>query len=165
MSKRSKLDIVVGFLSMLGLAAIAFLALKAANLASFSEADTYRVTARFDNIGGLKRRAPVRSSGVVVGRVASIELDGRSFQSIVAMDLKRGVVFPRDSSARIQTAGLLGDQYIGLDAGADSVMLAAGDAIAHTQSALVLEQMLGQLLFSGAADEADTPPATTGSKR
>ena len=152
MSKRSTRDIVVGFFSMLGLAAIVFLALKAANLASFSESDSYRVTARFDNIGGLKRRAPVRSAGVVVGRVASIELDSKRFLGVVTMDLKRGMVFPKDTSASIQTAGLLGDQYIGLEPGADPGFLVAGDTIAHTQSAVVLEQLLGQLLFSGSTE-------------
>jgi len=149
---KTKLETLVGLFVLLGLAALVFVALKAANLTSFSGGDTYRVEARFDNIGGLKPRAPVRSAGVVVGRVAAIQLDPKSFQGVVALDIQRGYEFPKDSSAKILTAGLLGDQYVGLEPGGDTANLAAGGVIKQTQSAVVLENLIGQFLFNKAAD-------------
>lgn len=151
MSKRT-IEILVGLFVLLGLAALLFVALKAANLTSFSNGDTYQVSARFDNIGGLKPRAPVRSAGVVVGRVTAIGLDPKTFQGVVTLDIDRGFQFPKDSSAKILTAGLLGDQYVGLEPGGDEKNLAAGDVIKQTQSAVVLENLIGQFLFSKAAD-------------
>jgi phospholipid/cholesterol/gamma-HCH transport system substrate-binding protein len=151
MSKKG-IEIMVGGFVLLGLAALLFLALKAANLASFGEQQGYRVTAKFDNIGGLKARAPVRSAGVTVGRVTSINLDATTFQGVVTMEIANNVQFPRDSSAKILTAGLLGDQYIGIEAGGDEKNLAAGDVIRQTQSAIVLENLIGQLIFNRAAD-------------
>jgi phospholipid/cholesterol/gamma-HCH transport system substrate-binding protein len=112
------------------------------------------VTAKFDNIGGLKPRAPVRSAGVMVGRVTSIALDPKSFQGLVTMELDKGVQFPRDSSAKILTSGLLGDQYIGIEPGYDEKQLVAGDVIRQTQSAVVLENLISQFLFNRAADSA-----------
>ena len=151
MSKKG-LESLVGFFVLLGIMGVVFLALKAANLASFSRADTYSVTARFDNIGGLKVRAPVRSAGVTVGRVTKISLDGKTYQGVVTLDIDRGYEFPKDSSAKILTAGLLGDQYIGLEPGADEKNLVPGDTIKQTQSAVVLENLIGQLLFNKAAE-------------
>jgi phospholipid/cholesterol/gamma-HCH transport system substrate-binding protein len=151
MGKKS-IEILVGLFVLLGLAALVFVALKAANLASFSSGDTYRLVARFDNIGGLKVRAPVRSAGVVVGRIVSIGLDPKTYQGVVAMDVQRGFVFPKDSSAKILTAGLLGDQYVGLEPGGDPANLADGETVKQTQSAVVLENLIGQFLFNKAAD-------------
>jgi phospholipid/cholesterol/gamma-HCH transport system substrate-binding protein len=127
-------------------------ALKAANLTSFSNGQTYALVARFDNIGGLKPRAPVRSAGVVVGRVTSITLDPKSYQGVVMLAIDQRYQFPKDSAAKILTAGLLGDQYVGIEAGGDDADLAAGDVIAQTQSAVVLENLIGQFLTGKAAD-------------
>lgn len=151
MAKKST-EAMVGVFVLLGIAALLFLALKAANLSSFSTARTYQVTAKFDNIGGLKVRAPVRSAGVTVGHVTSIKLDTKTFQGLVTLEINQGIDFPKDSSAQILTAGLLGDQYIGIEAGADDKNLVAGDRIAHTQSAVVLENLISQMIFNKAAD-------------
>ena len=151
MAKRN-LEILVGFFVLLGLAALVFVALKAANLTSFSGGDTYALSARFDNIGGLKSRAPVRSAGVVVGRVTSIGLDPKTFQGVVTLEVQRQYKFPKDTSAKILTAGLLGDQYIGLEPGGDEKNLTTGDTITQTQSAVVLENLISQFLFNKAAD-------------
>ena len=168
MGKRS-IETMVGLFVLLGIAGTVFLALKAANLASFSAGDTYAVTAKFDNIGGLKVRAPVRSAGVTVGRVAAITLDAKSFQGVVRLEVDKQVQFPKDSSARILTAGLLGDQYVGLEPGGDEKNLAAGDVITQTQSAVVLESLIGQFLFNKAADAgssaAPAAPAANGAKK
>ena len=137
---------------LLGLAAMVFLSLKAANLGSFSSGDTYMVEARFDNIGGLKPRAPVRSAGVTVGRVRKIGLDDVTYQGVVTMDIQRGVTFPKDTSAKILTSGLLGDQYIGLEPGPSEQKLAEGQMITQTQSAVVLENLIGQFLSRTAAE-------------
>ena len=110
--------------------------------------------ARFDNIGGLKPRAPVRSAGVTVGRVTGIALDAKTFQGVVTMEIERGFQFPKDSAAKILTAGLLGDQYVGLEPGGDDKNLAPGDTIAQTQSAVVLENLIGQFLTGKAEREA-----------
>jgi phospholipid/cholesterol/gamma-HCH transport system substrate-binding protein len=144
------IETLVGLFVLLGLLALTFLALKAANLASFGSRDSYSLSARFDNIGGLKPRAPVRSAGVTVGRVTSIKLDAKTFQGLVTMEIDRDVLFPKDSSARILTAGLLGDQYIGLEAGGEDKNLAPGDTIGQTQSAVVLESLISQFLFNKA---------------
>ncbi len=148
----SRHDAWVGFFVLLGAAALLFLALKAGNLLSLNFDDTYQVTARFDNIGGLKARAAVKSAGVVVGRVESISFDDKTFQAQVVLNLQKGVSFPKDSSAKILTSGLLGEQYIGLEAGAEERNLAAGDRIVQTQSAVVLENLIGQFLYNKAAD-------------
>ena len=153
MSTRST-ETLVGVFVLLGMAALLFLALKAANLTSFSTEATYPLSARFDNIGGLKARAPVRSSGVTVGRVTGITLDPKTYQGVVSMEIERNYLFPKDSSAKILTAGLLGDQYIGLEPGGDEKSLAAGDVISSTQSAVVLENLISQFLYSKAAEPA-----------
>lgn len=157
------IETLVGLFVLLGIAGLVFLALKAANLASFSNGDTYTVMARFDNIGGLKVRAPVRSAGVTIGRIASITLDAKTYQGLVRMELDKSIVFPKDSSARILTAGLLGDQYVGLEPGGDEKNLAPGDTITQTQSAVVLESLIGQFLFNKAADSG-APPANGAKK-
>ncbi|AOW12264.1 outer membrane lipid asymmetry maintenance protein MlaD [Hydrogenophaga crassostreae] len=152
MNKKS-IEIFVGLFVALGALGLLFLALKAANLGSFSGGgDTYSLTAKFDNIGGLKARAPIRAAGVTVGRITGISLDAVTYQGLVSMEVNKGIVFPRDTSAKILTAGLLGDQYIGLEAGGDPENLKAGDVITRTQSAVVLENLIGQFLFSKAAD-------------
>jgi phospholipid/cholesterol/gamma-HCH transport system substrate-binding protein len=147
------IETLVGFFVLLGMLGLVFLAMKAANLGSVGGGDTYLVKARFDNIGGLKVRAPVRTAGVTVGRVTSIALDGKSFQGVVAMEVERGYQFPKDTAAKILTSGLLGDQYIGLEPGGDDKNLAPGDSVAQTQSAVVLENLIGQFLSS----KADAP--------
>ena len=161
MGKRS-IETLVGAFVLLGMLGLVFLALKAANLGSVGGGDSYAVQARFDNIGGLKPRAPVRAAGVTVGRVKSITLDAKTFQGVVTLELAKGFNFPKDTSAKILTAGLLGDQYVGLEPGGDDKMLAAGETIAQTQSAVVLENLIGQFI-SGKADSAAAPgPAASG---
>ena len=151
MSRRS-IETLVGLFVLMGMGAMVFLALKAANLASFGEHKGYTVSARFDNIGGLKPRAPVRSAGVTVGRVKSISLDAKTYQGVVRMEIDNFVKFPKDTSAKILTSGLLGDQYVGLEPGSDDKELAAGDLITQTQSAVVLENLIGQMISSKATD-------------
>jgi phospholipid/cholesterol/gamma-HCH transport system substrate-binding protein len=155
MGKKS-IETLVGCFVLLGMLGLLFLAMKAANLGNVSSGDTYTITARFDNIGGLKVRAPVRTAGVTVGRVTSASLDGKTYQGVVTMEIERKFQFPKDSAAKILTSGLLGDQYIGLDPGGDDKMLAAGDTVPQTQSAVVLENLIGQFLSS----KADTPTAS-----
>jgi phospholipid/cholesterol/gamma-HCH transport system substrate-binding protein len=145
MAKRSVPDIGIGLFVMLALLLFVYVSLKAANLTTFSEGDAYRIVARFDNIGSLKVRAKVRSSGFVVGRVKSITLDPKSFQGVVEMAIKKDHLFPKDSVAKIQTVGLLGDQFIGLEAGTAMVNLKAGDSIDKAFSAVVVEQIVKQL--------------------
>ena len=150
--QRKSLDLWVGLFVLLGAAAIFFLAMKAGNMSSFSFDQTYSVTTKFDNIGGLKPRAPVKSAGVVVGRVGDIAFDDKSFQAVVTLNMDSRYRFPKDTSAKILTAGLLGEQYIGLEAGGDTNNLVAGDKIKMTQSAIVLESLISQFLYSKAAD-------------
>lgn len=150
--QKSKNDVWVGLFVLAGAAAILFLALQAANLLNLSFQQTYRVVARFDNVGGLKPKAAVRSAGVLVGRVESIAFDDKSFQARVTMALESRYAFPKDSSLKILTSGLLGEQYIGIEPGADPKNLAGGDTISSTQSAVVLENLIGQFLYNKAAD-------------
>jgi len=149
---RKSLDFWVGLFVLLGAAALFFLALKAGNMSSMSFGSSYDVTTRFDNIGGLKPRAPVKSAGVVVGRVGQIRFDDKTFQAAVTLNIDSQYRFPKDSSAKILTSGLLGEQYIGLEPGGDTNNLAAGDKIKMTQSAIVLENLISQFLFSKAAE-------------
>jgi phospholipid/cholesterol/gamma-HCH transport system substrate-binding protein len=149
---RKSIETLVGLFVLLGLLAIVFLALKAANLATFRVGGTYAVTAKFDNIGGLKVRAPVKSAGVTIGRVAAIALDTSSYQGTVTMELEQGIAFPTDTSAKILTSGLLGDQYIGLEPGGSEQNLKPGDQIKMTQSAVVLENLISGFLYSKAAE-------------
>lgn len=151
-----RFEILVGGFVLSGALALGFLAVRAAGLGSLRGGDTYALTARFDNIGGLKPRAPVRAAGVTVGRVRSIGFDPAIFQGVVTLDIDMGYRFPRDTAAKILSAGLLGDQFVGLEPGGEEVSLAAGDVIAQTQSAVVLENLIGQFM-SGQADRAAAP--------
>ncbi|MEN8513598.1 outer membrane lipid asymmetry maintenance protein MlaD [Burkholderia sp. MS455] len=157
--KKTALDFWVGLFVVVGFLAVLFLALKVGNMSSLSFQPTYAVRMKFDNIGGLKPRAAVKSAGVVVGRVKSIGFDTNTYQALVTIDVDGQYQFPKDSSAKILTSGLLGEQYIGLDPGGDTEMLKAGDTITMTQSAIVLENLIGQFLYSKAADAGGAKPA------
>ena len=146
--QRSKNDVWVGLFVLIGAVALLFLALQSANLLTLSFQKSYRVDAKFDNVGGLKPKAAVRSAGVVVGRVRSIDFDDQRYQARVLLDIDSSVDFPKDSSAQILTAGLLGEKYIGLLPGADDQMLKDNDRITLTQSAVVLENIISQFLYS-----------------
>ena len=150
--QRSKNDLWVGLFVLIGAAGILFLALKSANLLSLNFDATYQVTAKFDNIGGLKQRAAVKSAGVVIGRVQRITFDDKSYQASVDLAMQSNFAFPKDSSLKILTSGLLGEQYIGIEAGASDKNMAAGDVIKQTQSAVVLENLISQFLFNKAAE-------------
>jgi phospholipid/cholesterol/gamma-HCH transport system substrate-binding protein len=161
--QRSTKDIWVGLFVLIGAAALLFLALQSANLLGLNFQKSYNVTARFDNIGGLKPQTAVRSAGVVVGRVESIAFDDKTFQAAVTLALQSRYSFPKDSSLKILTSGLLGEQYIGIEAGASEKNLQAGDVVSDTQSAVVLENLISQFLYSKAAD-GSTPPANANKK-
>ena len=148
---RSTLDLWVGMFVTVGILAIIFLSLKVGNLLTVGNAPGYHLVAAFDNIGGLKLRAPVKAAGVVVGRVEQIRLDPQTYQAVVSMRIDRGYQFSKDTIASILTSGLLGEVYIGLDSGGDAKMLADGERIGKTQSAIVLEKLIGQFLFDKAA--------------
>ena len=150
--QRKSFDIWVGLFVLLGAVALMFLALKAGNMSSFSFEKTYTVSSRFDNIGGLKPRAPVKSAGVVVGRVGDITFDDQDYRALVTLQLQERYKFPKDSSAKILTSGLLGEQYVGIEPGGDEANLAAGDHIKMTQSAIVLENLISQFIYNKAAE-------------
>ena len=150
---RTLLDLWVGIFVAIGIGALFVLALKVGNASTtFNTGATYSIVAEFDNIGGLKVRAPVKSSGVVVGRVDDIQFDGKKFTARVTMNIDKRYEFPKDSSVSILTSGLLGEQYVGLEAGGDSVMLRNGEIVKLTQSAVVLEKLIGQFLYNKAAE-------------
>lgn len=153
--KRSTIDIWVGVFVSAGFAGLLFLALKVGNLASFSTDQTYHLKAKFANIGGLKVRAPIKSAGVVVGRVSEVGFDNESYDAVVTFRVDAHYKFPKDTSAKILTSGLLGEQYVGLEAGGDAVMLKDGDRLRMTQPAVVLEDLIGQFLVNKAADGKD----------
>jgi len=159
MMHKKGIETLVGLFVLLGMLGLVFLAVKAANLGQVGGGDTYTLHARFDNIGGLKVRAPVRTAGVVVGRVTDIELDGKTYQGVVTMELARKYQFPKDSSAKILTAGLLGDQYVSMEAGGEDSNLAPDETLAQTQSAVVLENLIGQFI-SGKGDATEAAPST-----
>jgi phospholipid/cholesterol/gamma-HCH transport system substrate-binding protein len=146
------MDLGVGIFVIAGILALGLLAFKVGNLGGESGVKTFNVEARFDNIGGLKLKAPVKSSGVLVGRVADIYFDNVKFQAVVRLALDNRHEFPKDTSASILTSGLLGEVYIGLDAGGDDKNLKEGDKIILTQSAVVLERLIGQFMFDKAAE-------------
>jgi phospholipid/cholesterol/gamma-HCH transport system substrate-binding protein len=156
---RSTLDLWVGIFVAIGIGAILFLALKVGNLTSVSTAPGYHLQAAFDNIGGLKLRAPVKAAGVVVGRVEQIKLDPQTYQAVVSMKIDRGYQFTKDTIASILTSGLLGEVYVGIDSGGDAQMLADGARITKTQSAIVLEKLIGQFMFDKAAGGGAAPGA------
>jgi phospholipid/cholesterol/gamma-HCH transport system substrate-binding protein len=149
---RTTLDLWVGLFVVIGIAALLFLSLRVGNLAGADIGDTYMISARFDNIGGLKVRAPVKSAGVVVGRVAEIRFDTDSYRAEVRFTVDTRYPFPRDTIGTILTSGLLGEQYLGLEPGGDVEMLKNGEALQITQSAVVLEKLIGQFLFNKAAE-------------
>jgi len=153
--QRSMLDLWVGLFVVAGIVALVILAFKVGNMSSAGSGDTYEVTANFDNIGGLKPRAAIKSAGVVVGRVKSISFNNERFTAKVLMAIETQYKFPKDTTASILTAGLLGEQYIGLEGGGDDKMLGAGDNIRLTQSAVVLEKLISQFLFDKAAEGGD----------
>ena len=150
---RATIDLWVGFFVALGLGALLFLALKVGNLSASDVGETYSLQARFDNIGGLKVRAPVKSAGVVVGRVGEIRFDAESYTALVSMYIDKRYHFPRDTFATINTSGLLGEQYIGFEVGGDVEMLKIGDTIKKTQSAMVLEKLISQFMFNKASGD------------
>lgn len=158
---RKNIDLMVGVFMLMGVTALLVLALRVGNLGSERVAETFAVQARFENIGGLKTKAPVKSAGVLVGRVTNIVFDNDKFQASVTLTLDKRYKFPKDTSASILTSGLLGEVYIGLDAGGDDKSLENGDKITLTQSAVVLERLIGQFLFSKASEgNNDKPPET-----
>ena len=149
---RAAIDLWVGLFVAIGLAALLFLALKVGNLSSTDVGETYAIQARFDNIGGLKVRAPVKSAGVVVGRVGEIRFDAENYAALVSMQIDKRYQFPRDTFATINTSGLLGEQYVGFEVGGDPDMLKAGETMKKTQSAMVLEKLISQFMFDKAAE-------------
>lgn len=157
--ERTTIDLWVGIFVALGVAALLGLAMKVGNLTTSNIGETYTVSAAFENIGGLKPRAPVKSAGVVVGRVGNIRFDGTTYEAIVNLNIDKDYDFPADTFANIYTAGLLGEQYIGLEAGGDVVNLKEGDKIIQTQDAVVLEKMISQFLYNKASE--DPAPAAT----
>jgi phospholipid/cholesterol/gamma-HCH transport system substrate-binding protein len=162
--ERTTIDLWFGAFVAAGIAALLVLALKVGNLGAERATKTYRVETRFDNIGGLKVRGPVRSAGVLVGRVQDIHFDNDRFQAAVILAMDKRYSFPKDTSASILTSGLLGETYVGLEAGGDAKPLADGDRITITQSAVVLEKLIGQFLFSKAQEEPAAAPAAAAAK-
>lgn len=161
---RTTIDLWVGVFVALGVAALLGLAMKVGNLTSNQIGDTYHVTAAFENIGGLKPNAPVKSAGVVVGRVEGIKFDTKAYEAIVTIKIDNRYEFPKDTFANIYTAGLLGEQYIGLEAGGEEDLLKNGDKIAQTQDAVVLEKMISQFLYNKASETKDEAPAVAPAK-
>ncbi|MDO8770643.1 MAG: outer membrane lipid asymmetry maintenance protein MlaD [Burkholderiaceae bacterium] len=160
--QRSKNDVWVGLFVLLGAVALLFLALQSANLLSLNFQSSYRVTGQFDNIGGLKPKAALKSAGVVVGRVESITFDDKSFRARVTLAIESRYAFPKDSSLKILTSGLLGEQYIGIEPGAEEKVLVNGDKVSATQSAVVLESLISQFLYSKAAEGTTSSGASNG---
>lgn len=158
--ERSTIDFWVGLFVLMGFGALLVLALKVGNLGIGGNRETYTVLAPFNNVGGLKVRAPVRASGVTVGRVVAIEFDVKKYEANVMLAIDKNYQFPKDTSASIQTSGILGENYIGLDAGGDEQKLKDGDRIQLTQSAVVLEKLIGQFLYG----KAQEPPANNDKK-
>ncbi len=148
--ERSALDLWVGLFVVAGIAALAALALKVGNLSTYNISKTYQLQAYFTNIGGLKPQASIRSSGVLVGRVTGITLDTERYEAKVMMSIDQRYQFPRDTFANILTSGLLGEQYIGLMPGGDTEILKADEVIKKTQSAVVLEDLIGKFLYNKA---------------
>lgn len=156
MFQNRNVEIFVGIFIAAGLAALFVLAMKVSNLSTFNDDEGYPLVARFDNIGGLKERSPVTMAGVRIGRVDNIDFDVETFEAVVILKINSKYdQLPKDSSASIFTAGLLGEQYIALEAGGDMDNLQANDEFIITQSALVLEELIGQFLMKTAEGEAE----------
>lgn len=153
--ERTKIDLWVGIFAAMGVAALLGLAMKVGNLTTANIGETYAVTANFQNIGGLKARSPVKSAGVVVGRIDSIQFDSATYEAKVTLKLDKRYQFPKDTFANIYTAGLLGEQYVGLEAGGDEEYLQENDVIIQTQDAVVLEKMISQFLYSKASESSE----------
>ena len=151
---RTVLDLWVGLFVVAGIVALLFLTLKVGSMNAVSTSDSYEVVARFENIGGLKARAPIKSAGVVVGRVVDVSFDNETYEAAVTLRLDKRYAFPKDTIAAIMTSGLLGEQYIGLEAGGDTEKLKDKDRILITQSAVVLENLIGQFLYGKAQEGA-----------
>lgn len=156
MINRSKIDLAVGFFVAIGILALVFLALKVGNLVNFSMSEGYRLETRFDNIGGLKVRAPVKSAGVVVGRIEAIQLDPETYEAVIDLRIAPEYRFTKDTIASILTSGLLGEQYISLESGGEAEYLKSGERVMKTQSAMILEKLIGQFLFNKAAEGPGT---------
>lgn len=150
--ERTTLDLWVGLFVLAGIGALVLLAFKAGNLSTYNVSETYELQGYFSNIGGLKQQASIRSAGVLVGRVTGITLDTERYEAKVTMTIDKRYLFDKDSYAKILTSGLLGEQYIGLDAGGGTDMLKNGDTVKHTQSAMVLEDLIGKFLYGKAAE-------------
>ena len=155
--ERKAVDLWVGLFVVAGIVALMMLALKVGNFGAYSPKDVYVVSAHFDNIGGLKEQAPVRSSGVVVGRVSGIRFDTKKFDAEVTITMDGKFKFPSDTTAAILTSGILGENYVGLEAGGGNDNLKQGDEIKLTQSAVVLEKIISQFLYSKAQEAPDKP--------
>jgi phospholipid/cholesterol/gamma-HCH transport system substrate-binding protein len=155
--ERTALDLWVGAFVVAGIAALVVLALKVGNLSTYNVSDTYQLQAYFTNVGGLKPTASVRSAGVLVGRVAEIKLDTDRYEAKVTMTIDKRYQFPKDTFANIQTAGLLGENFIGLLPGGEDQMLKSGEAFKKTQSAMVLEDLIGQFIYG----KADAKPGSS----
>lgn len=151
--ERTTLDLWVGIFVVAGLGALIVLALKVGNLGTYNASETYQLEAYFSNIGGLKAQASIKSSGVLVGRVSSITLDTNRYEAKVTMNIDKHYQFPKDTFANILTSGLLGEQYIGLIPGGDEDLLKSGDVVKKTQSAVVLEDLIGKFLFNAASEK------------
>ena len=153
MSSR-RIEIMVGLFVAAAVAAFFMLALKVSNMSSYGNGDSYELIARFDNIGGLKVRSPVSAGGVRIGRVSDIQYNSETYEAVVRMSIDAQYdKFPIDTAASVLTSGLLGEQFIGFEPGAEEDFLKNGDSIDLTQSALVLEQIVGQFLYSKADEE------------
>ncbi|HNO74056.1 outer membrane lipid asymmetry maintenance protein MlaD [Nitrosomonas mobilis] len=151
--QRTVMDFWVGVFVMAGIGALLILGLKVGNLTSYQGGDSYALLGNFENIGGLKIRAPVKSAGVVVGRVANIEFSLETYDAVVTLSMDSRYRFPKDTFASILTSGLLGEQYVGLLPGGDEAMLEDGERFIKTNSAMVLEEMIGRFLFNKAAGD------------
>ncbi|MGI9271322.1 MAG: outer membrane lipid asymmetry maintenance protein MlaD [Woeseiaceae bacterium] len=154
MRQNRAVELGTGLFVLLGIGALFFLTTQTTGRNDFSNTDTYEVEARFENVGSLKARAPVAMSGVTIGRVTNIEFDGTSLEAVVTMVIdSRFDEIPDDSDASILTAGLLGSQYVGLQAGGSEIYLEGGSEILFTQSAIVLENLIGKFLVKSGSDE------------
>ena len=160
--QRTTMDLWVGVFVMAGIGALLLLALKVGNLGTYSSAASYTLTGSFENIGGLKVKAPVKGAGVVVRRVTDIQFNTQTYDAVVTLSIDNRYQFPKDTFASILTSGLLGEQYIGLAAGGDETALKNGDKIMKTNSAMVLEEMIGRFLFDKASENKKTDEDKSG---
>src|SRR3989338_5147430 len=155
--ERTTIDLWVGVFVVAGIGALVMLAMKVGNLGTYNVSEAYQVHAYFSNIGGLKPKASIKSAGVLVGRVTDITLDTERYEAKVVMSLDKRYQFPKDTFANILTSGLLGEQYIGLMPGGDEQMLKNGEQLKKTQSAIVLEEMIGKFIYNKADEPAKYP--------